>query len=740
MAEPEPRATAGRGRATHPDRLSQLSGLRPLSALAVPLAFTLLLVTLGWLPSIRQNPTLRWSFHGTGAVLLLWCGALLAVAVARGRSFSLRLVLRKQHWVQACAQLIVYVYWGWYWRVVYDSAALIVGQLVFAYAFHALLEWSRRETHVLSFGSFPIILSINLFLWFKPDWFYLQFVMVAMGFMAKELIRWEKEGRQAHVFNPSSFPLSVFSLVLILTGTTDLTWGVEIATTLLHPPHIYLVIFLVALPAQLLFGVTSMTLSAVTTAYTLNLAFYGVTGGYWFADPRVPIGVFVGMNLLFVDPSTSPRTEAGRVMFGTLYGLSVLALFALLGRFDIPTFYDKLLPIPILNTAIQGIDRLARSDVLRRFNPAALAQGTLRAFRRNVAYVSVWAVVFVLMQVQIGPQMVLARADARLSQDDFGEAITEYQEFLELEPDHAGAHRRLARALVAASQAQQAFPSLERALQLQPDSPEAHNTLGLALMQIGRAPDAIAPLEHVLRIAPEHPEASYNLGLALLRSGRPQDALAPLERALELRPDHPDAFNNLGLALIQTGRAADAIRPLRQAIELEPAHPEAHNSLGLALLLAGRPDEAVSSLGQALRLEPRYPEEHYNLALALAATGRADAAAEQFEVALRLRPDWAEALRDYALLRSTHPDSSVRDPEAAVRLASRAAEITNDGDPSMLDALAAAYASAGRFAEAVATAEEAAALAERSGPELEAEIRANLALYRSGRPLVRSGG
>ena len=181
----------------------------------------------------------------------------------------LDVVLRKQHYVQACAQSAVFLYWGWYWREVYDSVHLIAAQLVFAYAFDMLLTWSRRDTYTLGFGPFPIIFSINLFLWFKPDWFYLQFVMVAVGFGVKELIRWTKEGRRTHIFNPASFPLGLFSIVLILTGTTHLTWGPEIATTFLYPPHIYLLIFFVSLPAQYLFGVASMTLAAVTTTFVV---------------------------------------------------------------------------------------------------------------------------------------------------------------------------------------------------------------------------------------------------------------------------------------------------------------------------------------------------------------------------------------------------------------------------------------------------------------------------------------
>ena len=115
-----------------------------------------------------------------------------------------------------------------------------------------LLAWSRRDTYTLGFGPVPVIFSINLFLWFKPDWFYLQFLMVALGFAAKELIRWDKDGRRAHIFNPSSFPLAMFSLGLILTGTSDITWGQEIANTQFYPPHIYLMLFLVGLAGTVL--------------------------------------------------------------------------------------------------------------------------------------------------------------------------------------------------------------------------------------------------------------------------------------------------------------------------------------------------------------------------------------------------------------------------------------------------------------------------------------------------------
>ena len=333
----------------------------PERASLLPILFTAGLLAFALYPGVRETPRLLWSFLGAGAVLVAWTLALLAAASVRHRSFTVEIALRKQHYVQACAHTSIFLYWGWFWQPVYDNAYLIVAQLCFAYAFDMLLSWSRRDTYTLGFGPFPIVLSTNLFLWFKPDWFYLQFLMIAVGFAAKEFIRWNKDGRQAHIFNPSAFTLTIFSVALILTGTSDITWGKDIAITQFYPPRMYLFLFLVALPGQLLFGVTTMTMSAVVTTYLFGLAYYAVTGTYYFYDSYIPIAVFLGMHLLFTDPSTAPRTEVGRVIFGALYGLSTVALYELLGAAGLPAFYDKLLQVPLLNLSIKAIDGIVRS-------------------------------------------------------------------------------------------------------------------------------------------------------------------------------------------------------------------------------------------------------------------------------------------------------------------------------------------------------------------------------------------
>jgi len=385
--------------ATDQTVLTARASAMPVSPLRAASLVGILAVGLGafgLLDSVRQNPAFQWSFFGASGLLLVWSGAVFGAARRIGRPLTLEVAVRPQHLVQALAQLTFLAYWGWYWRPVYDAAFLIAAQLIFAYAFDMLLSWSRRQTYSLGFGPFPVIFSINLFLWFADDWFYLQFLLIGLGFAAKELIRWDKDGRRVHIFNPSSFPLAVFAVALILTGTSDLTWGQDIAATQFFPPHVYLVLFLVALPGQYLFGVASMTMSAVVVTYVFGLLYFSVTGVYFFYDSYVPIAVFLGMHLLFTDPSTAPRTQMGRLLFGVGYGLSTVALYAVLSRAGVPPFYDKLLQVPLLNLSIQWLDRLARSTSLRTIVPADSGRG-LTGRGRHLASTAVWAGVFALM-------------------------------------------------------------------------------------------------------------------------------------------------------------------------------------------------------------------------------------------------------------------------------------------------------------------------------------------------------
>ncbi|MGE3176242.1 MAG: RnfABCDGE type electron transport complex subunit D [Vicinamibacterales bacterium] len=328
------------------------------------------------------------------SLVLLACGfALQAYAWRTHRVLHLAVSLKAQHYLQACAQAAVFAFWIAWWPQAPAFVPILLVQLLFAYAIDMLITWSRRDDYVLGFGPFPIVFSINLFLVFKDPWFQWQFVLVGLAFVGKHFLKWTREGRQVHIFNPSAFALAVTSLGLIVTGASATTWGQEIAITQFYPPQMYLVIFLVGLPGQFLFGVTSMTMAAVVSTYVLSQMYFWATGVYLFYDSFVPIAVFLGMHLLFTDPSTSPRGELGRVIFGVLYGASTVALYVVFTAVGVPAFYDKLFQVPLMNLAVPAIDRLAASPALRLVDPARLGR-EIQGRQRHLAYMAVWTLVF----------------------------------------------------------------------------------------------------------------------------------------------------------------------------------------------------------------------------------------------------------------------------------------------------------------------------------------------------------
>src|SRR5207244_2022344 len=110
-----------------------------------------------------------------------------------------------------------------------------------------------------------------------------------------------------------------------------------------------------------------------------------------------------------------------------------------------------------------------------------------------------------------------------------------------------------------------------------------------------------------------------------------------------------------------------------------------------------------------------FPEADYNLGRAFVRQRRVREAVDRYQAALRQRPDWVECLTSLAWVLSVVPAPSLRNPQEAVNLARRAVAISGPQDGNALDVLAAAYASTGRFDEAVRAASAALDLAKAAG-------------------------
>lgn len=254
-----------------------------------------------------------------------------------------------------------------------------------------------------------------------------------------------------------------------------------------------------------------------------------------------------------------------------------------------------------------------------------------------------------------------------------------------------------------------------------------------------RYAEAITVWKQVLAIRPDDAMAHGNIGMALMLAGQREEAAMhvrkarelKLKQALEAAPQSSSLHNSYGLALLESGRTGEALAELSQAVKLDGNLAAARANLGRALAAQGRFEEALPHLRKALELEPDSAATHAILADALYARGDTLSALGEWREAIRLAPAYVPALRQAAWVLATSTDDALRNGTEAVEFGLRAMQATAGKDPAVLDALAAAYAEAGRFEAAALTARRALPAASPAQAE---QIRNRLALYEARRP------
>jgi Flp pilus assembly protein TadD len=254
--------------------------------------------------------------------------------------------------------------------------------------------------------------------------------------------------------------------------------------------------------------------------------------------------------------------------------------------------------------------------------------------------------------------------------------------------------------------------------------------------------DEVTLFGHAVSVTRDNYLANENLGTAQVTRGRTAEAAEHFREAVRIRPTRAVSQSNLGNALSDLGRRDEAIAAHREAVRLAPGDAVSRMNLGSALAAAGRMEEASVELAEAVRLDPSNAAARENLARALLAESARRAGAGEHARAVELlkqaeaaQPGSPSILAALAFLYATSDDPAVRDPTAALDLATRARASTGTRSATVLDAMAASLAASGRYAEAVREIDLALAAAGDSG-RLRTALAGRRAQYLLSRPVV----
>jgi spermidine synthase len=160
--------------------------------------------------------------------------------------------------------------------------------------------------------------------------------------------------------------------------------------------------------------------------------------------------------------------------------------------------------------------------------------------------------------------------------------------------------------------------------------------------------------------------------------------------------------------LAESGKSSEALAQIDSVIAANPRNWRAHFLKAAVLILIKRQNDAVQQIDISIDLARKARVSADLLAQMYASKsrtcldiGRYDDAKRSLEAAYHLQPKDPTTLNDLAWLLATSPNGHLRNGRRAVAFAQKSCALTNWSNAFSIDTLAAAYAAAGDFSQAV---------------------------------------
>jgi tetratricopeptide (TPR) repeat protein len=251
---------------------------------------------------------------------------------------------------------------------------------------------------------------------------------------------------------------------------------------------------------------------------------------------------------------------------------------------------------------------------------------------------------------------------------------------------------------------------------------------------------AFKDFDEAIRLDPNHAKVYVGRGCAGLGKGDYEKAFKDFGEAIRLDPRLAIAYQFRGLTWRKKGDCDKAIKDYDEAIRLGERDATVYRLRGRAWSKKKDCDRAINDFDEAIRLDPSNRLAFHFRGLTRYAQRQYDKAAKDFKQAVRLfdeairvGPKNARVYSSFAYLLATCPEETIRDGRRAIELAKTACKLGSTHGDWGLDTLAAAYAEASHFEEAIRCQTQVLALRSERGLNVKESLH-RLELYKQKRP------
>lgn len=275
-----------------------------------------------------------------------------------------------------------------------------------------------------------------------------------------------------------------------------------------------------------------------------------------------------------------------------------------------------------------------------------------------------------------------------------------------------------------------AVRAYSQAISINPDFYPAYSMLGAHYIQRGLHEDAIKIYKKAMSVDPTKLQVYSSLGDCYMSLAKYSEAVEHYQKYLPTDPNSYLVLMSMAMCYQQLDNHIKAVELLENAAEIQP-HEAIYSSLGYSYFAIGDYLEASGAYNRALALNPNNVGGWGCLAECYEKLGVFDKAIKSYEKYLALQPDSALAFTKLAIIYGTCKDAKFRDADKAVKLATKACELTNYEHYLCLSCLAAAYAELGDFEKAVEWQKK---VIELAGDNIKIEYAKRLATYKAKKP------